>query len=201
MSESESEPRKFRLMIRGEESVEFANVSELQKWIESKGLIAEPAPASGSTEAELHEECHMSCHEPEPPPTAKAKVSYVGAPAVFALTQACQQIDAAFDGFGCYLVGSAIVRPDYRDVDIRYIMGDDEFRVLFCDAHIDSALWEYDPRWLLLTVSISEWLRKQTGLPVDFQIQPQTFANKHHKGVRHPIGLRIARPEVNSEHK
>ena len=50
------------------------------------------------------------------------KVNYVGAPAVFALEQACAQVCEAFAGFGCYLVGSAIDRPDWRDVDIRFIM-------------------------------------------------------------------------------
>ncbi len=123
-------------------------------------------------------------------PIPRKKVNYVGAPAIFALESACVQITDAFGGFGCYLVGSALERADWRDVDVRYIMRDEEFDVLFPGAR---PCWEQDPRWLLLTVSISERLSKLTGLPVDFQFQPQTHANERHEGKRHPLGLRIAK--------
>jgi hypothetical protein len=120
----------------------------------------------------------------------RAKVSHVGAPAVFALELACQVIGRAFDSYGCYLVGSALERPDWRDVDVRMIMSDEEFAAEFPDAQTH---WECDPKWLLLTVSISAWLSKQTGLPVDFQFQPQTHANERHKGRRDALGLRFAK--------
>lgn len=126
-------------------------------------------------------------------PEPRKKAVYVGAPACFALEQCCQHINAAFGDYGCYLVGSALERPDWRDVDIRFIMADEKFLELFPDAA--DRCWEQDPRWLLFTVSISEWLSKVTGLPVDFQIQPQTHANEHHKGPRNALGLRIARPK------
>ena len=120
----------------------------------------------------------------------RKKAPYVGAPAIFALEQACQQINAAFDGFGCYLVGSALERPDWRDVDVRLIMADEEFDALFPDA---GRTWEFHPRWLLLTVAISGWLSKITGLPIDFQFQPQTHANKIHSGPRHALGLFVSK--------
>lgn len=120
----------------------------------------------------------------------RKKASYVGAPAIFQLEQCCQQINDAFGGFGCYLVGSALERPDWRDVDVRLMMSDEEFARLFPDA---GDHWEHDPLWLLLTVAISTWLRQVTGLPVDFQFQPQTLANAQHKGLRHALGLRIAK--------
>lgn len=122
-------------------------------------------------------------------PERKKKANYIGAPAVFALEQACEQICAAFGGYGCYLVGSALERADWRDVDVRYILGDDEFSALFPRA---GQHWEHDPRWLLLIVSISGWLSNVTGLPVDFQIQPQTHANERHLGPRSAMGLRIS---------
>lgn len=122
----------------------------------------------------------------------RKKANHVGAPAIFALEQACRDINEAFGGFGCYLVGSAIERADWRDVDVRYIMADDEFAKLFPDA---GRHWEHDARWLLLTVSISERLSKITGLPVDFQFQPQTHANERHNGPRHAIGFRIAKAD------
>jgi hypothetical protein len=127
----------------------------------------------------------------------KKKVCYVGAPAIFSLEMACQTVNDAFreeDEIGCcYLVGSCMERPDWRDVDVRYIMSDGQFQRLFLgtyeyEQHI---LWEQNPRWLLLITSISNWLQKQTGLPVDFQIQPQTFANKHHDKGRSAIGIKV----------
>ena len=125
-------------------------------------------------------------------PKAK-KINYVGAPAIFALELACQQINDAFGDYGCYLVGSCLERPDWRDVDVRYIMKDEAFEALFPSANINPATWEQDPRWLLLITSISSWLRSATGLPVDFQIQTQTHANERHKGNRSALGMRIAK--------
>jgi hypothetical protein len=129
-------------------------------------------------------------------PPVRIKANYVGAPKIFLLEQACQQVVSAFDSFGCFLVGSAIERPDWRDVDVRMIMSDEMFKATFPDACIKaSALWEFDPRWLLLTTSISEWMSQRTGLPIDFQIQPATQANKWHPGHRHAIGLRVGKRE------
>jgi hypothetical protein len=123
----------------------------------------------------------------------RKKFCYVGVPAVFKLAQACWQINQAWshlDGFGCYLVGSCLERPDFRDVDVRMLLKDDVFQREFPDvASIDYATWEHDPKWLILTVAISEWLRAQTGLLIDFQFQPQSFANKRHGGARHAIGM------------
>lgn len=133
------------------------------------------------------------------PVSPRRKASYIGAPAVFALESACQQINDAFGSFGCYVVGSSLERPDWRDVDVRYIMADEEFVKLFPNAVMfpnGGGCWEQDPRWLILTVSISERLSKLTGLPIDFQFQPQTHANARHKGMRHALGMRIGKPKA-----
>jgi hypothetical protein len=126
----------------------------------------------------------------------RQKFCYVGPPAIFKLGQACWQLNHAWshlDGFGCYLVGSCLERPDFRDVDVRMMLRDEAFRQEFPDVQsIDHAVWEHDPKWLILTVAISDWLRAQTGLPVDFQFQPQTYGNKHHGNARQPIGLRYS---------
>ncbi len=128
--------------------------------------------------------------EMDEPPLKRIKGSYVGAPACFALTQACQDINRAFKGFGCYLVGSAMERPDWRDIDVRFIMSDEEFDAEFPGTRENgNGSWEFDPKWILLTVAISERLSKVTGLPVDFQFQPQTHANERHKGRRNALGL------------
>lgn len=131
---------------------------------------------------------------PEEAPKVRAKASYVGAPAIFALEMACQDLSRAFDSYGVYLVGSALVRPDYRDVDLRMIMEDDAFTALFPDAHGHS--FQFDTRWLLLSLSISERLGRLSGLKVDFQFQPQSYANSYHKGERQAIGLIIPKREA-----
>jgi hypothetical protein len=122
-------------------------------------------------------------------PERLRKPSYIGVPAVFKLEQACQQLNDAFGYFGCYLVGSANQRSDWRDIDVRFVLEDDEFDKLFPD--VAGSQWEHDPRWLIMTVAISEWLSKLTGLPVDFQFQRQTNANELHKGERQALGIRF----------
>lgn len=124
----------------------------------------------------------------------RKKVSYIGAPACFALEQAAKILCEAFDDddgpFGIYVVGSCLDRPDWRDVDVRMIMSDEAFGKLFPKAQLINAAWEFDPRWCLMAVTISAWLRERTGLPIDFQIHPMTWANERNKGKpRHAIGL------------
>jgi hypothetical protein len=129
-------------------------------------------------------------------PERRKKGVYIGAPACFVLELACRQIWEAFDDDGpggCYVVGSSLERPDWRDVDVRFIMEDASFAKLFPDA---GDHWEFDPRWLLMTVSISQYLSKLTGLPIDFQFQPRTHANERHKGRRNAIGLRFNRQKA-----
>lgn len=125
-------------------------------------------------------------------PAKRIKGCYIGAPACFALEEAIRHVAEAFadeSGYaGIYVVGSALERPDWRDVDVRFIMDDDQFATLFPNA---GDHWEHDARWLLLTVAISERLSKLTGLPIDFQFQSRTHANERHKGPRNAIGMRI----------
>lgn len=120
----------------------------------------------------------------------KQTFCYVGAPAIFRLERACKALNRAF---GCYGVGSAWQRPNWRDVDVRFIMKDDAFKTLFPKARVDghAANWEFDDRWLLLTTAISAQLSAETGLPIDFQFQPASFANARHHKQRHPLGLQF----------
>lgn len=130
--------------------------------------------------------------EAEPPPKRK-KGLYVGAPACFVLERECQFLNRAFDG-QCYLVGSAMERPDWRDIDVRLMMDDEAFIALFPHAGpVENGRWEFDQRWIVLTTAISEQLSRQTGLPVDFQFQPSSHANKRHKGPRNALGLMFSR--------
>ena len=123
--------------------------------------------------------------------TDKQRANWLPAPAYCNLNAACAIINSAFrGGFGCYLVGSSLERRDHRDVDVRYIMGDEEFDRLFpCGGdRVHDALWS------LMCLSISLWLSQQSGLPVDFQIQRQSNANAKHKGRRSALGVFLAYP-------
>ena len=136
-------------------------------------------------------------------PVPRKKHIHIGAPACFALEIACKAVREAFadqcEFGGIYVVGSCLERADWRDVDVRLMMDDASFRILFPDAAMHNAAWEFDPRWTLMTVAISQWMKAQTGLPIDFQFQPMTFANEHHHGRRNAIGLHYAKPDRDKE--
>jgi hypothetical protein len=135
----------------------------------------------------------------ETAPIQRKKATYIGAPDCFALELAARHVAEAFgiyagQGYGIYVVGSAGARPDWRDVDVVAIVGDDTFAALFPNAA--PGHHENDARWLLLTVAISRWMSEQTGLPIDFKFQPQTWANEKHRGRRNAIGIRIRKEHV-----
>lgn len=88
------------------------------------------------------------------------------------------------DAFGHtpYQVGSSVHGKEWRDVDVRLILPDDEFEALFPGYQMGNQI---DAKWSFLCAAISALAQQQTGLPVDFQIQPQTEANKYspHEGT------------------
>lgn len=109
----------------------------------------------------------------------------VGMPAALHLEAFGREINDAF-GHLPYLVGSAAVGKQWRDVDVRLILPDPEFDALFPDHTYPS---RHDGRWGLLCAAISELARQRTGLPVDFQIQCATFANDRFDGPRLALGI------------
>ncbi len=114
---------------------------------------------------------------PEPAPAlgARKRLFWVPAPQYFNLNLCCRVIHDAYpNNYGIYLVGSALVRRDYRDVDVRMILGDEEFAALFGSANRP----DMNALWSLTCSSIACWLGVQTGLPIDFQIQQMTSANE-----------------------
>ena len=111
------------------------------------------------------------------------RASYIGMPQHSDLSLACQTIQLAFGD--CYLVGSCLERSDFRDVDVRVIMEDDEFMTMFGTRH--PAL---SPLWNLMCVSISHYLAKQTGLNIDFQIQMrERIKEEDWNKRREPLGI------------
>jgi hypothetical protein len=109
----------------------------------------------------------------------------VGMPAAMHLDAFGREINEAF-GHLPYLVGTAAVGKQWRDVDVRLILPDEEFDALF--PPVDPGQFP-DGLWSLLCAAISELARARTGLPVDFQIQRQSHANDRYPGVRHALGL------------
>lgn len=89
-----------------------------------------------------------------------------------------------------YLVGSALVRADYRDVDVRLILPDDEFAARFGEVtqpRFENACWNAH------CIAWTHFGMRLTGLLIDFQIDQQTWANEHYgtgAGTRrHPLGI------------
>lgn len=132
--------------------------------------------------------------ESEPQAPKSWRANYVAAPGYFKLSHACLVINQAFEsGFGCYLVGSAITRKDYRDVDVRMILDDAEFDRLFPGASEGGV--QYCALWSLMCTSFSLYLSQVSGLPVDFQIQKQSVANAlPDKTERQALGIFLGYP-------
>jgi predicted nucleotidyltransferase len=103
---------------------------------------------------------------------------YLGPHDMHRLNEACRAIVDAFE-LVPYLVGSVATRRDYRDVDVRLIIEDEEFERRFADRPLL-------PR--LLNYAFSNYLARSTGLPIDFQVQPRTEANAE-RGFRSALGI------------
>lgn len=116
---------------------------------------------------------------PEPVP-AKRRADYLPPQSLFGLHAAASEVMKSYDSLGVYLVGSCLVHKDYRDVDVRCIMRDDDFEREFPkDEH------GHRPKWMLTCLALSAWFRHVTGLPVDFQFQKMTLANERYPSRAH----------------
>lgn len=101
---------------------------------------------------------------------------------LYRLDLACQPLAAMCERPGAvYLVGS-VERGEggWRDVDVRMMLNDDEFDRLFGHS---STLWQ------AFCLAWTGYLRADTGLPIDFQVQRTTEANEKHNGPRNPLGM------------
>ncbi|MFF4536582.1 hypothetical protein [Streptomyces aureus] len=107
----------------------------------------------------------------------------VGMPAALHLDAFAREITDAFDAVP-YLVGTAAQGKQWRDVDVRLILADEQFDALFPAPTREG---QPDGLWGLLCAALSELARVRTGLPVDFQIQRMSYANE-----RFPTQFRLA---------
>ncbi len=111
----------------------------------------------------------------------------VGFPKELLLQEFGSQVWFAF-GTPPYLVGSALEKKEgWRDVDVRLILEDTEWeKVGFGEP--DRVMF-YDGKWIALCRAFTALGKEMTGLPIDFQIQPQTWANDKFKGRRSSLGV------------
>lgn len=92
-----------------------------------------------------------------------------------------------------YLVGSARnAKQGWRDVDIRLILSDEDYASWFGDV----ALEGHNRKWAAMCMAFASLGREMTGLPIDFQIQQQTKANRQHDGQRDCLGMRYRRSKL-----
>lgn len=106
-------------------------------------------------------------------------------PAALKLNEFGSQVWAAF-GTNPYLVGSALESKGWRDVDVRVILDDEEYEKMGLGDPIDT---HRNGKWVALVLAFSELGKQMTGLPIDFQIQQQTYANKAFSGHRSALGI------------
>jgi hypothetical protein len=116
----------------------------------------------------------------DPPKTTQGRHrSYLSTLEFQRLEHACSEVARCLDS-PPYLVGSATERPDFRDVDVRSIMADEEFDRRFGD---DVEFWS------LFCLGVSAYLSQVSGLRIDYQVQRRTEANeKHGSKPRNPMG-------------
>jgi hypothetical protein len=96
---------------------------------------------------------------------------------MFLLDSACIPIRQAFDR-PPLLVGSALSRRRFRDVDVRLVLPDDEYDALSVE------------QWALFNIVTSTHLTTVSGLPVDFQVQQASAANKFDGERKLTLGVR-----------
>lgn len=122
----------------------------------------------------------------------------VGMPEWLYLNEFGRAIRTTF-GVSPYLVGSALVGKEWRDVDVRLIL-DDEAAIFNIPDGLIKLGEKNSPHtsWAYLCAAFSELGRKMTGLPIDFQIQTLCSAIQYKGRPKHALGLKIGEsPEVN----
>lgn len=91
-------------------------------------------------------------------------------------------------GKPAYHVGSSLGPKGtvYRDVDVRMILDDEEYA---SDGYGEPSQAHKNLKWVSMCLILSHFGRHLTGLPIDFQIQQQTDANRQFQGQRSAIGM------------
>lgn len=98
-------------------------------------------------------------------------------------------ISDAFGTDSVYHVGSSLGdnKTNWRDVDVRVLLEDEEWKNLFGDLNPKDN--HHSPKWRMLCIVFSHYGRHMTGLPIDFQIQRIKEANEEFPKMRSHIGI------------
>lgn len=110
--------------------------------------------------------------------------SYLSPPDFHRLNWACIPVRAAiksWGGYGVYLVGSVTERPDFRDIDLRIIVPDEQY----------SQICPTEAARLLLNIALSDLVAKSANLPwpIDLQFQSTTESEEFSEKTRNPMGM------------
>jgi hypothetical protein len=97
----------------------------------------------------------------------------VGMPTTLLLDEFGYLVWAAF-GDCPYHVGSSVLKKEWRDVDVRLILSDEEYEQMELG---DPKRPQENEKWVALALAFSALGKAMTGLPIDFQIQQQSDAN------------------------
>jgi len=116
--------------------------------------------------------------------------SGIGMPANLYLQQFGQLLLDAF-GAVAYHVGSSLTAAIWRDVDVRLMLDDEEYRR---QGFGDPAAPHGNAKWRAFSMAFSELGRRMTGLPIDFQIQDTTVANEQNNGRRSALFVVTEKP-------
>lgn len=87
-------------------------------------------------------------------------------------------IIADYFGHAPYHVGSSLFDKGWRDVDVRLMLPDEEFTRRFGTNRGTQT----NPKLAAITLAFSALGTQMTGLPIDFQIQPESWANENYGG-------------------
>jgi hypothetical protein len=125
----------------------------------------------------------------------------VGMPFDLYLHEFGSQVWVAF-GDPPYHVGSSVFEKIWRDVDVRVLLPDE----IWDKLELGDPKYAHDnERWVSLCLAYSALGKQMTGLPIDFQIQKISWANKEFPGQpRSALGmtpLRVMRIDAKNEGK
>lgn len=87
-----------------------------------------------------------------------------------------------------FLGGSSLIKSDYRDVDVFAVIHDRHFRIRFGDVdewEKEGISGEYKIRWEWARECCKRWEEGccETGLNLDFKIQPKSFVVKRYAEI------------------
>lgn len=101
-----------------------------------------------------------------------------------------------YEAFGeiPYHVGSSLTGKSWRDVDVRLLLDDN----IYESSGFDDPVYPHNnPKWVAMVLAFSTLGKQMTGLPIDFQIQQRTFANKQYSQKQGHYRSALFRSKIN----